>query len=219
MIILVFIFCQWHLIAKTMPTLTVINHFDVIKNISLGLSVFRRSFSFIRARFSNWKKPSATALSWQLLRRLMRLSWSCEFKNDLHSWLVYWQPWAEWISTCLWELRSHTPRHQCVHGNVLCHPGLYWAADNFVWGQINNHRKDTQPAFVGPDVGYVGYVRYLTLIRSIWMNCQWARWATWHRPRLACLRAPVSGLSLYPDTFHQSPSYIIGADITDRRIS
>jgi hypothetical protein len=54
-----------------MPTLTVIKHFDVIKNIAAGF--FPRSIDlfFIRSRFSNWKKLSATALSWQLPRRLI----------------------------------------------------------------------------------------------------------------------------------------------------
>jgi len=34
--VLVFVFCRWHLIARTMPTPTVIKRFDVIKNIAAG---------------------------------------------------------------------------------------------------------------------------------------------------------------------------------------
>ncbi|CCK07069.1 hypothetical protein BN128_950 [Cronobacter sakazakii 696] len=33
---MVFVLSWWHLIARTMPTLTVIKHFDVIKNIAAG---------------------------------------------------------------------------------------------------------------------------------------------------------------------------------------
>lgn len=36
LIILVFVFSRWHLIARTMPTFTIIKHFDVIKNIASG---------------------------------------------------------------------------------------------------------------------------------------------------------------------------------------
>jgi len=36
LVILVFIFCRWHLLARTMPMLTVIKHFDVIKKIVVG---------------------------------------------------------------------------------------------------------------------------------------------------------------------------------------
>jgi hypothetical protein len=46
-----------------MPTLTVIKHFDVIKNIAAGFFPSSVDLFFIRSRFNNWKKLSATALS------------------------------------------------------------------------------------------------------------------------------------------------------------
>jgi hypothetical protein len=54
-----------------MPTLTVIKHFDVIKNITAGF--FPRSVDLFLYPFTfqQLEKLSATALSWQLPRRLM----------------------------------------------------------------------------------------------------------------------------------------------------
>lgn len=132
----------------------------------------------------------------------------CDFRNDCHSWLVYWLPWSEWTSTCFLAITPPYSHQQCVQDNVLCHPGLHWPADNFVWEQINNHGK-IQPAFVGPDVGYV---RYPTLIRSIRIELSLEPVGR-HDTGLAftCPRAPVSDLSLYPDTFHQSPDSVHSA--------
>lgn len=45
LIILVFVFRRWHLIARTMPTSTVIKHFDVIKNFTAGF--FPRSVDLV----------------------------------------------------------------------------------------------------------------------------------------------------------------------------
>jgi hypothetical protein len=50
-----------------MPAFRVGEHFDVIEDIPPGLLTVVIGFS----RFSNWKKLSATALSWQFPRRLM----------------------------------------------------------------------------------------------------------------------------------------------------
>ena len=38
LIILVFIFCRWHLIARTMPTLTVIKHTQSLSHQQAGIS-------------------------------------------------------------------------------------------------------------------------------------------------------------------------------------
>jgi hypothetical protein len=43
------------MIARTMPTLTVIKHFDVIKNITAGFFPRSVDLFFIRSRFNNWK--------------------------------------------------------------------------------------------------------------------------------------------------------------------
>lgn len=55
----------------------------------------------------------------------------------------------------------------------------------------------------------VGYVRYSTLIRSIRIELSLEPVGR-HDTGLAftCPRAPVSDLSLYPDTFHQSPDSV-----------
>lgn len=61
LIILVFIFSRWHLIARTMPTLTVIKHFDVIKNIAAGF--FTRSVDlFLCARTGQQLRPDTASL-------------------------------------------------------------------------------------------------------------------------------------------------------------
>ena len=58
----------------------------------------------------------------------------------------------------------------------------------------------------------VGYVRYPTLIRSIRIELSLEPVGR-HDTGLAftCPRAPVSDLSLYPDTFHQSPDPVHSA--------
>lgn len=58
----------------------------------------------------------------------------------------------------------------------------------------------------------VGYVRYPTLIRSIRIELSLEPVGR-HDAGLAftCPRAPVSDLSLYPDTFHQSPDSVHSA--------
>ncbi|EFH5147339.1 hypothetical protein F9449_23715, partial [Escherichia coli] len=55
----------------------------------------------------------------------------------------------------------------------------------------------------------VGYVRYPTLIRSIRIELS-LKPVGRHDTGLAFTspRAPVSDLSLYPDTFHQSPDSV-----------
>ncbi len=64
-----------------------------------------------------------------------------------------------------------------------------------------------------PEFGHtVGYVRYPTLIRSIRIELSLEPVGR-HDTGLAftCPRAPVSDLSLYPDTFHQSPDSVHSA--------
>ena len=141
--------------------LLVIKHFDVIK-ISAGF--FPRSVDLFLYPFAfqQLKKLSATALSWQLPRRLMLPSvpW---FQERLPSWLVYWLPWSEWTSTCFGDYAAIQPS-AVRSGQCPLPSGIAWTtADNFAWEQINNYGK-IQPAFVGSDVGYI---RYPTLIRSI----------------------------------------------------
>lgn len=65
-----------------MPTLTVIKYFEVIKNIAAGF--FPRSVDLFLYLFtlSNWKKLSATALSWQLPLRLILPFRPYDFRND-----------------------------------------------------------------------------------------------------------------------------------------
>src|SRR5690606_23263905 len=60
LIVLDFIFCRLHLIGRTMPTLTVIKHFDVIKNIAAGffprsvdLFLYALSFQQLEKAFCN----------------------------------------------------------------------------------------------------------------------------------------------------------------------
>lgn len=62
----------------------------------------------MRSRFSNWKKLSATALSWQLPRRLMLLFKLWAVIKCWHLSLVYWEPCSEWISTSAVGLHRHT---------------------------------------------------------------------------------------------------------------
>jgi hypothetical protein len=113
-----------------MPTLTVIKHFDVIKNIAAGFFPRSVGLFFIRSRFSNWKKLSATALSWQLPRRLMLPSRPCDFRNDCHSWLCTDCPDPSEPAP-VFGITPPYSHQQCVQDNVLCHPGLHGPADNF----------------------------------------------------------------------------------------
>ena len=53
-----------------MPTLTVIKHFDVIKNITAGFFPRSVDLFFIRSRFNNWK-TFCNRIIMQLPRRLM----------------------------------------------------------------------------------------------------------------------------------------------------
>src|SRR6056297_722989 len=89
----------------------------------------------MRSRFSSWKKLSATALSWQLPRRLMLGSRSCWRRNVCHSRLVNWEPWSECTVTrsigfrrqtairSAWSARSVVMR-DCADQPTTRHPDL-----------------------------------------------------------------------------------------------
>ena len=91
-----------------MPPFGVVKHFNVIEHILSGFIPICINLHRIRSRLSNWKKLSATALSWQLPRRLMLPSRPCVLRNALKSWLVYWLPWSECTITVLDGLRRQT---------------------------------------------------------------------------------------------------------------
>lgn len=73
---------------------------------------------------------------------------------------------------------------------------------------MSNHGK-IQPAFMSPDVGDV---RYPTLMRSIRIELSLETVRRYDTGLVfTCPRAPVSEMSLYPDTFYQSPDSINSA--------
>ena len=62
----------------------------------------------MRSVFSDAKKLSATALSWQFPRRLMLASRLLSLKNFRQSEQVYWTPWSECTKTRNFGLRRQT---------------------------------------------------------------------------------------------------------------
>jgi len=73
----------------------VVKHLDVVEHISANILPGAIDFRLIRSRFSSWKKLSATALSWQLPRRLMLPSKLLAFRKLCQSPLLNWLPWSE----------------------------------------------------------------------------------------------------------------------------
>ena len=113
-----------------MPTLTVIKHFDVIKNITAGFFPRSVDLFFIRSRFNNWKNflqphyhgsyrdgscyPPCRVISGTTATH--GLCTDCPDPNEPAPVFGITPPY------------SH---QQCVQDNVLCHPGLHGPADNF----------------------------------------------------------------------------------------
>ena len=88
-----------------MPPFWIIKHLNIFKDIRPGFSSW--CIYFILSRFNNWKKLSATALSWQFPLRLILHSRLCCLRKVCHSWPVYWQPWSEWIRTLFCGFLRH----------------------------------------------------------------------------------------------------------------
>lgn len=77
-------------------------------------------------------------------------------------------------------------------------------------GGADNPNGELPSYITGADMGPdVGYIRYPTLIRSIRIELS-LKPVGRHDTGFAFTspRAPVSDLSLYPDTFHQSPDSV-----------
>lgn len=96
-VILVITFSRGNLFTWTMPTPRAIWNFYVINNIAAGF-LPRAVDLFLSIHVSVAGRYTAIARSWQLTRRLMLPSRSCDFRTGCH--LVYWVLWSEWTSTC-----------------------------------------------------------------------------------------------------------------------
>lgn len=147
LIILVFIFCRWHL-----STPTVIKHFDVIKNIAAGF--FRRSVDFFLYQITLQQLEKAFCN-----RVIMAVTATAHAAPSVR--VISGTTATHGLCTDCTDPSEPVPvfggappysHQQCVQDDVLYHLGLHWPADNFAWEQINNHGK-IQPAFVSPDVG------------------------------------------------------------------
>jgi hypothetical protein len=132
-----------------MPTLTVIKHFDVIKNIAAGF--FPRSVIFsLSVRVSTTGK-TCNRIIMAVTATAHAASRPCDFRNDCHSWLV--PALIRMNQHLFWGLRRHTAISSAfrtmsfVIRDCMDQP-IILRENRSTTGKI-------QPAFVGPDVGYV----------------------------------------------------------------